>query len=204
MLLVRTGSKNLFLPEFRTEVSVGSLQSMVHSLDKVTHCTGVTTSRSVTITDYSHKHKLLSCRGGNKSSTMRGRNETYTYGTRFSSYLTWCSVRHTSLTSPESTTYRSYIELSSSYSTSDSSCYLRGTLNNKTNMSVVISQSNERSLETTCTELQDKKLDTVGFLLELGYNLMITTDDNVSESPGFEPCLGIFGGSLWKKKNDYK
>jgi hypothetical protein len=84
VLLVRTGSKNLFLPEFRTEVSVGSLQSMVNSLDKVTHCTGVTMSGSVTITDSSHEHKLLSCRGGNKSSTTRGRNETYMYRTRYS------------------------------------------------------------------------------------------------------------------------
>jgi hypothetical protein len=49
---------------------------------------------------------------------------------------------------------------------------------------------------STCTELQDKKLNMVGFLLELGYDLMINSDDNVSESPGFEPCLGIFGGSL--------
>jgi hypothetical protein len=35
----------------------------------------------------------------------------------------------------------------------------------------------------------------VGFLFELGYDLMIADGDNVSESPGFEPCLGIFGGS---------
>jgi hypothetical protein len=49
---------------------------------------------------------------------------------------------------------------------------------------------------STCTELQDKKLNMVGFLLELGYDLMINSNDNVSESPGFEPCLGIFGGSL--------
>jgi hypothetical protein len=27
------------------------------------------------------------------------------------------------------------------------------------------------------------------------YDLMIADGDNVSESPGFEPCLGIFGGS---------
>ena len=49
---------------------------------------------------------------------------------------------------------------------------------------------------STCTELKDKQLVMVGFLFELGYDLMINSDDNVSESPGFEPCLGIFGGSL--------
>ena len=48
---------------------------------------------------------------------------------------------------------------------------------------------------STCTELKDKQLVMIGFLFELGYDLMINSDDNVSESPGFEPCLGIFGGS---------
>ena len=45
---------------------------------------------------------------------------------------------------------------------------------------------------STNTELKDKQLVMVVFLLELGYDLMISVQDNVSESPGFEPCLGIF------------
>ena len=47
---------------------------------------------------------------------------------------------------------------------------------------------------SACTELKDKQLVMIGFLFELGYDLIINSDDNVSESPGFEPCLGIFGG----------
>ena len=46
----------------------------------------------------------------------------------------------------------------------------------------------------SCNGLVEKQLVMVGFLLELGYDLMINSDDNVSKSPGFEPCLGIFGG----------
>ena len=48
---------------------------------------------------------------------------------------------------------------------------------------------------STCTELKYKQLVMIGFLFELGYDLMIISDDNVSESPGFKPCLGNFGGS---------
>ena len=46
----------------------------------------------------------------------------------------------------------------------------------------------------SCNGLVEKQLVMVGFLLELGYDLMINSDDNVSKIPGFEPCLGIFGG----------
>jgi hypothetical protein len=60
----------------------------------------------------------------------------------------------------------------------------------------VIKRVGESLRLSTCTELQDKKLNMVGFLLELGYNLMINSDNNVSKSPGFEPCLGIFSGSF--------
>mmetsp|Transcript_679 Transcript_679/g.450 ORF Transcript_679/g.450 Transcript_679/m.450 type:complete len:211 (-) Transcript_679:154-786(-) len=148
MLLVRVRLKNLVFPKLRTQVSVGCLQGVVHCLDEVTHSTGMTTGGGVAITDSSHEHELLSSRGGNKSSTTRGRDEPYTNGTRLSSYLTWHGVWRSSLTSPVSTTYRSNIKLGSSDSTTDSSCYLRGTLNSKTNVSIVISQSNE-CLETS-------------------------------------------------------
>ena len=45
-----------------------------------------------------------------------------------------------------------------------------------------------------CTSLQEKQLQIVGYLFELFYDLMISPEDNVSVSPGFETCLGIFGG----------
>ena len=42
--------------------------------------------------------------------------------------------------------------------------------------------------------LQDKQLHMVGYLFELFYDLMIAPRHNVSQSPGFETPLGVFGG----------
>jgi hypothetical protein len=44
------------------------------------------------------------------------------------------------------------------------------------------------------TPLEDKQLHMVGYLAELCYDLALAPKDNVSESPGFETPLGIFGG----------
>ncbi len=44
-------------------------------------------------------------------------------------------------------------------------------------------------------DLEAKQLHMVGYLCELVYDLALTPDDNVSQSPGFETPLGIFGGS---------
>ncbi len=57
----------------------------------------------------------------------------------------------------------------------------------------VIEKVNKLTLYS-CNELDEKQLIMVGYLLELGYDLMINADDNINESPGFEACLGIFGG----------
>jgi len=35
----------------------------------------------------------------------------------------------------------------------------------------------------------------VGYLCELAYDLALTPSDNVSQSPGFETPLGVFGGT---------
>jgi hypothetical protein len=40
--------------------------------------------------------------------------------------------------------------------------------------------------------LNDKKLHMVAYLCELGYDLMIAPDANISKSPGFETPLGVF------------
>ena len=46
-----------------------------------------------------------------------------------------------------------------------------------------------------CSSIEDKQLHMVGYLFELFYDLLIEPAANVSQSPGFETCLGIFGGS---------
>jgi len=47
----------------------------------------------------------------------------------------------------------------------------------------------------TCTTIEEKQLHMVSYLFELGCDLMISPDDNVSNSPGFEVPLAIYGGS---------
>ena len=43
-----------------------------------------------------------------------------------------------------------------------------------------------------CKALQEKQLHMVGYLFELFYDLMLSPDINVSRSPGFETCLGVW------------
>jgi hypothetical protein len=42
--------------------------------------------------------------------------------------------------------------------------------------------------------LKEKQLHMVAYLCELAYDIALSPDHNVSESPGFETPLGIFGG----------
>ena len=46
-----------------------------------------------------------------------------------------------------------------------------------------------------CDTLIQKQLHVVAYLLELVYDLMISPRDNVSRSPGFETCIGVFGNT---------
>jgi len=43
--------------------------------------------------------------------------------------------------------------------------------------------------------LRAKQLHATGYLFELFYDLLIAPADNISRSPGFEACLGIFGNT---------
>lgn len=46
----------------------------------------------------------------------------------------------------------------------------------------------------TCTIIEEKQLNSVSYLFELVYNLIISPEDNVLNSPGFEIHLAIYGG----------
>jgi len=46
-----------------------------------------------------------------------------------------------------------------------------------------------------CSTVENKQLYMLGYLFELFYDLIISPSANVSRSPGFESCLGIFGGA---------
>ena len=41
---------------------------------------------------------------------------------------------------------------------------------------------------------QERQLEMLAYLFELTYDLMLSNRDNVSRSPGFETCIGVFGG----------
>jgi hypothetical protein len=43
-------------------------------------------------------------------------------------------------------------------------------------------------------DLKAKQLQMVGYLCELVYDLALAPGDNVSQLPGFETPLGVFGG----------
>ncbi len=45
-----------------------------------------------------------------------------------------------------------------------------------------------------CASLTDKRRVMASYLFELVYELCIAPDHNVSQSPGFETPLGVFGG----------
>jgi hypothetical protein len=48
--------------------------------------------------------------------------------------------------------------------------------------------------EREIPQSQAKQLHMVGYLCELVYNLALAPGENVSQSPGFETPLGVFGG----------
>ena len=45
-------------------------------------------------------------------------------------------------------------------------------------------------------DIKWKKLHMVAYLCEFAYDLCLSSELNVSKSPGFETVLGVFGGSL--------
>ena len=52
----------------------------------------------------------------------------------------------------------------------------------------------KRYIFNLCATASDKRIRMVSYLIELGYNLKISTSDKVSTSPEFEVCLGVVGG----------
>jgi hypothetical protein len=148
VFLVRVVEEGVLLPQLRAQVSVCGTEGVKDSLDKVTHGTCVTTRTGVAIINTSHVQQLLSSRRRNQSSTTRGRNQSDTDGTTLSSDLARDSVRHSTHTTPVSTTDRGDIKLGSSDSTTDGGGNLRGALDSKSQVTGGITDGNE-GLETS-------------------------------------------------------
>ena len=45
-----------------------------------------------------------------------------------------------------------------------------------------------------CVTTTEKRIRMISYPIELGYELIISTSDNVLTSPGFEVRLSVFGG----------
>jgi len=77
VLLERSGSQDILLPEIRLQVSVCVAKSIEKSLDEVTHGTGVTSGGGVAIINPSHGQEPLSGGRGHKSGTAGSGDETH-------------------------------------------------------------------------------------------------------------------------------
>ena len=162
VLLVRGGGEGVLLPELRTEVSVGLAKGVEDGPDVVTHGTGVATGRGIAVIDASHVQELLTGDGGNEAGTTGGGDETDTNGTALSSDLAGDSVGHALLTSPVSTADGCNVELRRGDGTTDSGGNLGGALDAKANVSVGVTDGNER--------LEASALTSTGLLLD-GHDL---------------------------------
>lgn len=143
VLLEWKRQERVLLPELGTEVSVGRSEGVEDSLDEVTHGTGVTSTGRVAIGDTSHAHQLLSGRGGNKSGTARGRDQTNGNGTTLSGDLARDGVGKSGSTSPVSSSDRNDIKLGGSDGSTNGRSNFRRALDSKTNVSVGISNGNK-------------------------------------------------------------
>jgi len=93
--------------------------------------------------DTSEVKNLLGDSGSDNSGTSRGRDQSETDGTTFSSNLCGDSVGETDSVTPISSSNRNNGEFSQNNSSSNSICNFFGAFNSETQMSVGISNNNE-------------------------------------------------------------
>ena len=46
-----------------------------------------------------------------------------------------------------------------------------------------------------CSNIEDKQFVVIGYFFELGYELILAVNHNLSQNPVFKSCLGIFTSS---------
>ena len=146
------------VPEVRSVVTVGVLESSEASLDGVTESTGVTTRAGVDIINTGKSKDLLKTGRSDNTSTTRSRNKTDTDRTALTSDLDGDSVDLTSVVTPVTTADRNDVHLSTEESTANGSGDFLVSLGTKTDMTVTVTNSDE-SLET-------KSLTGSGLLLD--------------------------------------
>mmetsp|Transcript_26663 Transcript_26663/g.38985 ORF Transcript_26663/g.38985 Transcript_26663/m.38985 type:complete len:363 (+) Transcript_26663:42-1130(+) len=158
MFLIRNRRQGILLPQFRCQITVGILQCMKNGTNVVPHRTGMTTRTRVTIINTSHIQQLLSSRRCNKTCTTWCRNQTTTDTTTLARDLTGDRMRHTSRTSPISTTDGRHVELRTCNGTTNGRGNFGGTLDTESNMTSRITDGN-KGLETSTLTSRGLLLD---------------------------------------------
>jgi hypothetical protein len=143
VLLEWSLDEDSILPQVRGKVTISSSKSEEHSLDVVTSGSGVANSTGVAITDTSEGKNFLSNWRGNKSSTSWGRDKSDSNRTTFTGDLGRDSVWKIRHTSPVSSSDWHDVQFSGNDGTSDGSGDLTGAFNSKTDVSIVVTDSDE-------------------------------------------------------------
>lgn len=146
MALVRRLLEGLLLPEVWGEVGIGSLEGGVGGLGEVSKSSGLPLGGCVAILDSSHLKKLLWDWGRDDTGTAGSWDEPDHDGGALSSDLARDSVGESDLVSPVSSTDWDDGELGSNNSSTDGSSDFLRALDSESNVSVVVSDSDE-SLE---------------------------------------------------------
>jgi len=147
VLLVGRLLEHGLLPQVGSEERVGLADGSIGSLGEVSKGSSGATSRGVAILNTSHHQQLLGDGGRNDASTTGGRDQSHPDGSALSGHLRGNGVGFTDLVTPESSPDGNDGELGEGDGTTDGSGHLLAALNAKTNVSVVVTNSDE-SLES--------------------------------------------------------
>uniref|UniRef100_A0A1L8EB92 Uncharacterized protein n=1 Tax=Haematobia irritans TaxID=7368 RepID=A0A1L8EB92_HAEIR len=145
-LLIRSSTQRHILPQIWSQVSIGLGNGSISSLGEVTQGASGTTGRSIAILNTSHGQQLLRYGGRYNAGTTRSRNQTYRDGTALAGNLAWHCMGFTDFVTPVTTTHRHYRQFSQDDGTTNGSSNFLAALNTQSNVTVVVTNSNE-SLE---------------------------------------------------------
>ena len=142
-LLVRRLCEDSFLPQIGGQIGVCLRNGSIGGLGEIAQSSSGATSGSVAILNTSHLQEFLGDWSRDDASSSGGRNKPHPNGPTFSSDLTGHSMRSTDFVTPKATTYRHDGQLSQNNGSTDCSSDLFGAFDSQSNVSVIVSNSNE-------------------------------------------------------------
>jgi len=129
-------------PQVGGQETGGLGKGVVHSHGQVTSGTGVTSSGGVHVLDTSHVQELLGDQRGDNAGTTGGRDQSATHRAALAGHLAGHGVGKASVETPVSTADRDQVHLGVDDASTDSGSNLLGSLDAKSNVSIVITDSN--------------------------------------------------------------